>query len=640
MPLIKDCTDCPLYMKTTEAREATGQPYFGMCGGTGRFINARAQRVLPASSFCPLPREMSPDLGAAVYPSVATAEAFADTHPENPVVQPFVSTTAHDDVRPYLPAHRVAAPLSAGAVGTHQVRTGTAGITTAADSCKRCIFFQPKANGISGTPSARYDMCQRYGTLIKPGSRAAVAAECTGSIKGTPTPVASGSRTLLPIYAIAAAPVAPKADPGPTPWDGVPAPAEPVDDRTFPIPTSPLEERRAASERPATPAEEAPVPTVTVDPITAPSSLDLEAIAARAAAVARAGADIERRAEEPEVLPLDAPGDKRKDLPVRANKTGLVCLAEAYKMPYALPEGADGVVAVRATSRAAFVWLPHYAEDAFDERTRAHVPAPSETAYFDHTDLLYRMAVAYATNSVCALWGDAGVGKTEAVEHLARLTRQPFTRISIKWATQVDDLIGRYTLHAGDMVWIDGRFTKAWRQPYLICVDEPNTGKDEVWQALRAPFDGAQTLVLDEKDGEEIPRHPLCRVFTAMNPGWDARFMGTRPLNDADVDRMQHIMVPYAPREVEEKIIKAKAPATISANEATVKGVLDAARDIRAAVQAKSIRVSFGLRKVLRWCAAMEYLSPLQAFEQSVTAWMEPNEARQLRDIADAYFKN
>lgn len=590
---IESCKTCPLYVKTAEVKAATGLPYFSMCGGTGRFINEAATKALPGTDLCPL--------GPSA--TTATAEGYKSAG----------GTVDLGTVIPTRDTLRVAEPVAEDATPLDSRPT----------SCATCIFFVRKADAADtfpGTPLARYDSCAKYGTLVMPGTRKATAAECKGGISVAAAPYTAAKPRDIDLYDIYTS-----------------ATATPTE-RTTPMSASTAGPRADAA---ADLTEAAlrdllsPPAGVTIDVASTPAPDD-DLLASLLGLAGTLDGD-------PEPTPATEivsakPTDGRKALPKRP-KTGMVFDAATYDLSAhePLPEGAYGVVAVRSTSKASdVIFLPRYAEDAFSESIRIDVPAEDEFAYLDHNDVLFRMAAAYADDSVAALWGDAGVGKTEGVEQIARITRQPFCRISIKWATQVDDLLGRWTLQDGSMEWLEGRFTKAWREAYIVCVDEPNTGKDEVWQALRAPFDGAKTLILDEKDGERIPRHRGCRIFTAMNPSWDARFTGTQPLNDADLDRMQHIVVPYPPQDVEREILAAKAPHLTSEQ---VESMLDVARDVRAAVQANTIRISFGPRKMLRWAGAMRYMSPLAAYKQSVSAWMEPSAARLLDDLCDAYFR-
>lgn len=651
MSEIKSCKTCPLYAKTAEVKDATGLPYFAMCKGSDRFINEAAARALPGSDLCPAQATPTTTTTESVARFIEKCLDAADMIPAKGMLTTDIGTPVATDDTP--PAERP-------------------------DACHRCVFFVPKTEGslaFPGTPVARYDTCAKYGNLIMPGTRKEAAEVCTGGIAtrmapatrakardialypvylGLPTVVAhpgtsrEASLSLVGTCGTCGVPLFANPEDGTAPLDGLGgalcgstgAAHRLVPHGTVVTPTTTATETK----------ETAPVSTAgkTAD-IAADATED--ALAALLKGLSGLGAELDKPKDtvlrDTDPTTIDSPAvesaepetvaaDGRKSLPKRP-KTGMIFEASKYDLSAfePLPEGAMGVVAVRSTSKASdVVFLPRYDVDWFPEALRKDVPFESETHYMDHNDVLFRCAVAYATDSVAALWGDAGVGKTEGVEHVARLTRQPFMRISIKWATQVDDLMGRWSLADGSMIWLEGRFVKGWRNPYIVCVDEPNCGKDEVWQALRAPFDGARTLVLDEKDGEQIPRNPSARVFTAMNPSWDPRFTGTQPLNDADLDRMQHITVPYPTEDVERLILKAKAP-WLSDEQITM--MLNSARDIRAAVQANTIRISFGVRKMLRWAEAMQYMHPLQAFKQSVTNWMEPSGARLLSDIVDAY---
>lgn len=601
--VISTCKTCPLYVKTADVKEATGLPYFAMCGGSGRFINESAAKTLPGSDHCPARSTVDGDTFTVTKESAEARIAMRG------VVDLGASIPTRDTV---IVAHPRATDATAESVQP--------------SSCRKCIFFTAKTEGATafpGTPAARYDSCVKYGTLIMPTTHAATALLCDGGIDRTAAPAGEAKASdlrLYPIYTSAATAATTTERPTmPTPAD---AAATITEDALAAllrgdVPTMPTMHRVTA------PDESAP-------------ALDLSALLGLGDAL---DGKPEPTLEDFTEAITPAKSDGRKALPKRP-QTGAVFSADKFDLSAhePLPEGAYGVVAVRSTSRASdVIFLPRYAADAFPEGIALDVPAEDENAYLDHNDVLFRMAASYAADSVAALWGDAGVGKTEGVEQIARLTRQPFCRISIKWATQVDDLTGRWTLNDGTMEWLEGRFTKAWRAAYVVCVDEPNTGKDEVWQALRAPFDGAKILVLDEKDGERIPRHAGCRVFTAMNPSWDARFTGTQPLNDADLDRMEHIVVPYPPQDVERAILAAKAP-HLTAEQ--VDAMLNVARDVRAAVQANTIRISFGVRKMLRWAGCMKYMSPLAAYKQSVSAWMEPGQARLLDDLCDAYFRS
>jgi MoxR-like ATPase len=619
------CTSCPLYVTAAQAKvEGAYGPlqYFGMCRGTGRFINATAAKSLPGTPHCPI--TVAKAGGATIGPDGEGVHKVLGAGLAN---APWKRVYLKGETPVEIPAER-----------------------TPARSCAGCEFFVEKgaAPGSAGTPAARFDSCAVKGSLIKPGERVSTAATCTVSNAGARNTHAS-EVTPLSLYRDASLkervtesiPAFVKAwrDPESDPLADTRRLVEAIEaerdlgyaEAPAPAPTKDRADKAADLSRDAFDA--------LLDPTTYPTyeaaKLDKAAKAAKLDKVAKAaramGEAAEAAAEVVEALPTP---DGKKALPARP-KTGMVYLSDTYSMPYPLPEGSVGVVAVRATSRASdVVWLPRYDENGYPEDVRADIPA-EEGLYIDHSDLLYRMAVAYLTDHVAALWGDAGVGKTEGVEHIARLTRQPFARISVKWATQVDDLIGRWALREGSMEWIDGRFTKAWRGGYITCVDEPNCGKDEVWQALRAPFDGAKILVLDEKDGERIPRHSQSRVFAAMNPGWDPRFVGTQPVNDADLDRLQHITVPYPPEAVERAILEAKAPWV---DAATITKMLAVARDIRKAVEASSIRISFGVRKTLKWADLLRYMGPVPAFRQAVTEWMPPKEARLLTDIVDANF--
>ena len=59
------------------------------------------------------------------------------------------------------------------------------------------------------------------------------------------------------------------------------------------------------------------------------------------------------------------------------------------------------------------------------------------------------------------LTGPTGCGKTRFVEHMGGLLRRPVVTISCHDDLTSSDLVGRFTVSGGDVVWNDGPLTKA-----------------------------------------------------------------------------------------------------------------------------------------------------------------------------------
>jgi nitric oxide reductase NorQ protein len=79
---------------------------------------------------------------------------------------------------------------------------------------------------------------------------------------------------------------------------------------------------------------------------------------------------------------------------------------------------------------------------------------------------------------------------------------------------------------------VDGQIVSWCRQGGILYLDEANMMKQDVATRLNPLLDTRGHIVLNEKDNEIIPRHPLGFVIISMNP-FSVEFAGTKPLNAA-----------------------------------------------------------------------------------------------------------
>lgn len=151
------------------------------------------------------------------------------------------------------------------------------------------------------------------------------------------------------------------------------------------------------------------------------------------------------------------------------------------------------------------------------------------------------------------LIGPKWTGKTTSIYYAAQLTNNPLVPIQLNGSTGVDTLIGKRLVNKEGTYRIDGLFTLAWRYGFRIILDELNLALPEVTAVLHPALDDRRILVLDEKDGEVIPRHPNCRIFAAINPTED--YAGTKEMNAALVDRFAGQIIVGYPDPIKERSI-------------------------------------------------------------------------------------
>ncbi len=209
------------------------------------------------------------------------------------------------------------------------------------------------------------------------------------------------------------------------------------------------------------------------------------------------------------------------------------------------------------------IYLPIFRRDFFPPEEQVKIPNSTDESlpadYVDHSGLVFKIAVAWMElDETPALVGEAGTGKTELLRHMAWIMQLPFERITITASSEIDDLAGKFLFENGETVFEQGRLTRAWGKPNVICLDEPNTGPNDVLQFLRPLIDNSKQLVLDQNKGEQIKRNDSCFLGLAMNPAHDYRNIGTNQLADADNSRLFHLETPLPPEDAERAIIKAR----------------------------------------------------------------------------------
>jgi MoxR-like ATPase len=260
-----------------------------------------------------------------------------------------------------------------------------------------------------------------------------------------------------------------------------------------------------------------------------------------------------------------------------------------------------------------FTYLPVFDRDFFSPEEAAKIPATGDDEhpewYIDTDNFVYSVAVEWMElDETPALWGRAGVGKTELGRHLAWLMQCPFDRISITKNSDVEDLIGKWLFVEGETTFQWGRLPHRWTKPGVLLLDEPNVGPEDVWQRIRPLTDNSKQLVLDEAGAEKVVRNPFCFFLMAMNPAWDSKNIGTNEISDADGSRLVHLYMPLPPENIERGILTQWArDVEFEVDDKTLDTVMSISRDIRAMVEDESLPITWGIRhnikviKHLKW---------------------------------------
>lgn len=217
---------------------------------------------------------------------------------------------------------------------------------------------------------------------------------------------------------------------------------------------------------------------------------------------------------------------------------------------------------------------------------------------------------------------------TAAYKHLSYLMGLPFERISITMSTEVDELAGKMEYHPDEgTVFRYGRLANAWTKPSVICLDEPNSARPDVWFMLRPLLDSEKQLAIDASHGEILPRHESSYLGLAMNPSWDYRNSGTNPLADADVSRLTHVQVGLPPENVEADIVRMHSQTLgFNISDSQLRQMRKIANDLRDTAAAGSLMFSWGTRSQLKVAKLLPYMTMEQAYQAALGASLEPEQ--------------
>lgn len=153
--------------------------------------------------------------------------------------------------------------------------------------------------------------------------------------------------------------------------------------------------------------------------------------------------------------------------------------------------------------------------------------------------------------------GMSGNGKTTMIEQVcAKLGRECY-RVNIVPETDEDDLLGGLRLIDGDTVWQDGPVVNAMQAGAVLLLDEVDLGTEKI-MCLQSVLEG-KGVYLKKVNRWVTPAAGFTVVATANTKGKgsdDGRFVGTRVMNEAFLDRFDYTFEQdYAPRSTEKKIL-------------------------------------------------------------------------------------
>ena len=262
------------------------------------------------------------------------------------------------------------------------------------------------------------------------------------------------------------------------------------------------------------------------------------------------------------------------------------------------------------------------------------VPGPQ--FYIPAGDMLERMAWAISSNLPLLLIGETGVGKTLSVRHLAHMTKNGFRRVNLNGMTTVDEFVGKLMINEKGTYWVNGILIEAMEAGDWLLIDEINACLPEIAFCLHSLLDDDRMIVLSEFDGRIVRPHTDFRLIASMNPHENRRYGGTKPLNEALLDRFPvTIQMDYLPFDVEVEVTLHQ-----SGNEDRdlVERMVRVAHDVREAMKNEKVFSTFSTRRLIDWARMSAHFDPMEAAASTVLSKVNPFDAKVIEDILDNHF--
>jgi MoxR-like ATPase len=162
---------------------------------------------------------------------------------------------------------------------------------------------------------------------------------------------------------------------------------------------------------------------------------------------------------------------------------------------------------------------------------------------------------AYQQRLPVMLTGPTGCGKTRLVEHMGGLLGRPLATISCHDDLTSSDLVGRFVVSGGNVIWNDGPLTRAIKDGAICYLDEVVEARHDSLAVLHSLTDHRRTLYLD-RAGETLKAPDTFMLVCSYNPAYRSSLKELKP---SFRQRFVTVAMSYLPPEHEAKVLVGEA---------------------------------------------------------------------------------
>lgn len=199
----------------------------------------------------------------------------------------------------------------------------------------------------------------------------------------------------------------------------------------------------------------------------------------------------------------------------------------------------------------------------------------STDTYYANGNEVQLFERAYQRRLPVMLTGPTGCGKTRLVEHMGMLLGRPVITISCHDDLTSSDLLGRFMVTGGDVVWTDGPLTRGVKTGAICYLDEVVEARHDSLAVLHSLTDHRRTLYLD-RPGEVVAAPGEFMLVCSYNPAYRSSLKELKP---SFRQRFVTLAMTYLPAAREADVIIAET----GVQPATAQRLVACARAIRAA---------------------------------------------------------
>lgn len=171
--------------------------------------------------------------------------------------------------------------------------------------------------------------------------------------------------------------------------------------------------------------------------------------------------------------------------------------------------------------------------------------------YYSNGNEVQLFEQAYHQRLPVMLTGPTGCGKTRLVEHMGVLLRRPVVTISCHDDLTSSDLVGRFMVTGGDVVWTDGPLTRAVKAGAICYLDEVVEARHDSLAILHSLTDHRRALYLD-RAGEVVEAPESFMLVCSYNPAYRSSLKELKP---SFRQRFVTLPMAYLPPEREAEVI-------------------------------------------------------------------------------------